>query len=320
MDPRIVIVAAVAENGVIGRNGELPWYLKSDFQRFRTLTDGQTALMGRRTFESIVARLGHPLPNRTSIVLTTANDYVVPPGCEVRHSLDEVLATFPSDGRPLFVIGGSRVFDQAFLRADEMHLTIVHARPEGDVFFPSRLAERFVMTESHRFTADPPANNHDYTFSIYHRVLPPPGFVCLENARTPQQWSVMERIQLDGVCPFCPNSLARYHNEPIILENEHWLLTKNRWPYENTKHHFLVIARRHAEQLSQLTSDAWSALGSIVSRAEQTYQMFGGGLALRFGEPYLNRGTVRHLHVQLLSVDTIDTKRPEYKPVRFRLG
>ena len=90
MDPRVIVVAAIADNSVIGRDGGLPWHLKSDLKRFKTLTEGGTVIMGRKTHESIVARLGKPLPNRLNLVLTTDPDYRAS-GCLVENSLKKAL-------------------------------------------------------------------------------------------------------------------------------------------------------------------------------------------------------------------------------------
>lgn len=295
MDPRLIIVAAVAENNVIGRSGALPWRLPADMERFKTLTLGQTVLMGRTTWESLPTKF-RPLPGRLNIVLSRQQDYSAP-GAYTFRSLDEALNV--NLGPMICVIGGQHLYAEALRLADELHLTLVHAKPEGDALFP-HLAGRFTQTEVMRFAKDK-MNEYDYSFTVFCRHAPPRSMVHLGNARRPQQWATMERIQLDGVCPFCPSYIARYHNEPIINENADWLLTKNQWPYENTEHHFLVIARRHAERLNQLSPTAWPALGELVAFAEKEFGIVSGSLRLRFGDPRQNGGTVRHLHAQLLS-------------------
>ena len=131
----IIVIAAIAENNVIGNAGDLPWHLKSDLLRFKTLTQNGTVVMGRKTHESIIRRMGKPLPNRTSIVLSRDTSYHAN-GVVVCHSLK---AAFDMCTENVFIIGGERVFREAVLLADELHLTIVHAQPEGDVRFPSPL-------------------------------------------------------------------------------------------------------------------------------------------------------------------------------------
>ena len=156
----------------------------------------------------------------------------------------------------------------------------VHAEPAGDVRFPDGIDERFVKTDACRFPADR-ENDHDYTFAVYHKVLPEPGYVNLDNARKPEQWAVMERILLDGVCPFCPQHLAVYHKVTVIRENAYWVLTKNQWPYENTRIHLLIIAKRHWQTLSDIRPAAWVELGEMVASVESEHLITGGGLGLR---------------------------------------
>ena len=126
----LTIVAAIADNGVIGRAGTLPWHLPDDLRRFKALTMGRPILMGRRTFESI----GRPLPGRRNLVLTRSSK-PLPEGVQAVASLE--LALHECAGEPeLCVIGGADVFREALPRADRLELTRVHATMDGDVKFP----------------------------------------------------------------------------------------------------------------------------------------------------------------------------------------
>lgn len=133
--PEIVLVVAVAENGVIGRDGVMPWHLPEDLRRFRRLTVGHPVVMGRRTFESI----GRPLPGRHNIVLTRDPRWRAE-GVTVAGNLAEAIAAAGLDPRTrsprIFVIGGAAVYAEAMPVATAIELTRVHARPEGDTFFP----------------------------------------------------------------------------------------------------------------------------------------------------------------------------------------
>lgn len=129
----IAIVAAVARNGVIGRDGGLPWHLPGDLARFKRLTMGHTMVMGRRTFESI----GGALPGRTTVVVTRSPDWRPPDGVVVAHSVAEALGVAAvGDDDVVFVVGGAEVYRQTLDLADVMELTEVDAEPEGDTFFP----------------------------------------------------------------------------------------------------------------------------------------------------------------------------------------
>lgn len=135
-EPRIVLVVAVASNGVIGRDGDLPWRLPSDLKRFKQLTLGKPVVMGRRTWDSI----GRPLPGRPNIVITRDPAFSAP-GAQVVASLDDALAAARREAETLgvdeiCVIGGGQIYAQVFDRADILHVTHVEADVEGDTRFP----------------------------------------------------------------------------------------------------------------------------------------------------------------------------------------
>jgi dihydrofolate reductase len=134
--PAIVLVAAVAENGVIGRDNALPWRLSSDLKRFKALTVGKPVVMGRKTFLSI----GRPLPDRTNIVVTRDRNFSAD-GVVVAHSLNAALQAARDDAHrrgvdAIMVIGGTDIFEQTMALADRLEITHVHARPAGDTTFP----------------------------------------------------------------------------------------------------------------------------------------------------------------------------------------
>ena len=129
----VAFVVAVAENGVIGRDGGLPWRLPTDLKRFRKLTLGKPVIMGRKTYQSI----GKPLDGRDNIVVTRRHDLSLP-GTHVAGSLAEAVALAGSlaaerSAAEIMVIGGSEVFREALPLASRVYLTRVHGRPKGDV-------------------------------------------------------------------------------------------------------------------------------------------------------------------------------------------
>jgi dihydrofolate reductase len=133
---KIVLVAAVAENNVIGADGGMPWRLRSDLTHFRQVTLNKPVIMGRKTFESI----GKPLKDRTNIVITRDSGRSMP-GVIFVPSFEEALAAARADARQrgtdeIMVIGGSDVFRAAMPLADRLDITHVHARPDGNVYFP----------------------------------------------------------------------------------------------------------------------------------------------------------------------------------------
>lgn len=164
----ISLVVAVSENGVIGRGGELPWHLPADLKYFSELTKGHVVVMGRRTYESIIKKLGTPLPERQNIVLTTKKDFIAVGGTVVSSWEELEKAVHPSGPEEVFVIGGSQVFKEALPKAECLYKTTVHARVEGDAFFPTiNPSEWRLLKEVHR-PADE-KNQYAMTFAVYER-------------------------------------------------------------------------------------------------------------------------------------------------------
>ncbi len=127
MSSRISLIVALAENGVIGRDGHLPWRLSADLKRFKERTMGHHLVMGRKTFES----LGRVLPGRTSIVLTRQVDYRPPAGVLVAFEPRAALKLAAGDDE-VFVIGGGEIYSQFWSLADRLYVTRVHATVDGD--------------------------------------------------------------------------------------------------------------------------------------------------------------------------------------------
>jgi dihydrofolate reductase len=149
MKPRVTMVAALATNRAIGRDNRMPWHLPEDLKHFKRVTQGHPVLMGRKTFESILASLGKPLPGRTNIIISRNLNYR-PEGLSEEAARALVLVDSPQnamkslDGRAssgsapteLFVIGGAEIYRAMLPVADRLILTEIHASFEGDAFFP----------------------------------------------------------------------------------------------------------------------------------------------------------------------------------------
>ncbi len=146
MSATISLIAALAENGVIGARNALPWRVKGDFRRFRSLTMGKPLIMGRKTFESI----GKPLDGRDNIVLTRRPLAAID-GAIVAGSLDDALAIAEERAADrgvdeIFVIGGGELFKETLPLAQRLYLTHIEAAPEGDAWFPGVAPEDWVET------------------------------------------------------------------------------------------------------------------------------------------------------------------------------
>lgn len=129
--------------------------------------------------------------------------------------------------------------------------------------------------------------------------------------------NVIKKIAQDGVCPFCPENLAKYHKNPILKEYKYWLLTDNAYPYEEAKYHLLLIHRDHIETFEELSGEAWMELQSVLNEAVRDRRIKGGTLLMRFGETSHTGASVTHLHANLVSPDGEDKNR---KPIITRIA
>ena len=167
----VSLIAALDEAGGIGKNGQVPWRLRTDLRRFKQLTMGHILIMGRKTYESI----GRALPGRTNIIVTRNVGYplvhfTVMDCCIVVHSLDEAFAYAAEQGETeAFVIGGGEIYRQALGRADRLYLTRVHTDAGCEVFFPEFEVGEWRELERVEHPADE-ANEFATTFSIFARV------------------------------------------------------------------------------------------------------------------------------------------------------
>jgi dihydrofolate reductase len=171
----ISLVVAAAENDVIGRDGALPWYLPADLRHFRALTTGQVVVMGRLTHESIVARLGHPLDGRTSVVVSSTLHDPADERVVVAGSVESALARAASiaaraGGSELFVAGGESVYRQTLPSAGRIYLTRVHAEVAGDRRMPDGWLAGFELVS--RQDATDPGTGTGYSFLGYQRARP----------------------------------------------------------------------------------------------------------------------------------------------------
>jgi dihydrofolate reductase len=160
----VSLIAAMAENRVIGKDNDMPWHLPADLKHFRRNTIGKPVIMGRRTHESI----GHPLPQRLNIVLTRDPGYQAP-GCIVADSPDAALAA-AGDAEEVMVMGGATLYQIFMERARRIYLTEIHAKVEGDTYFPefTPFLWKLISREDHQPDEDNPLA---YSFLIYERDL-----------------------------------------------------------------------------------------------------------------------------------------------------
>lgn len=170
--PRIVLVVAVAENGVIGQGGKLPWRLKSEMQHFRAVTWGKPVVVGRKTYQSFARK---PLPGRTNIVVTRDRALGMP-GVVVTTSVADALETARGDALrrgvdEVAVVGGADIYAQTIAEADRLVVTRVKLQPAGDTTFPPIDPKLWREVERSEHAAGP-EDEAPYSIHVYERVLP----------------------------------------------------------------------------------------------------------------------------------------------------
>jgi len=158
----VAIIAAVAANGVIGDEGEIPWHIPEDMARFKETTMGHPVVLGHNTYENIVDRIGGPLPGRTTIVLSTGEP-TLPEEVVHAESVDgAVAAARETDAETAYVAGGAAVYEQFLPLADRLLLTEIEAPHVGDTYFPER--DRTAWEEQTR------EERNGYAFVEYRRT------------------------------------------------------------------------------------------------------------------------------------------------------
>ena len=158
------LIVAVSENGVIGRDGGLPWRLSADLKHFKKTTMGHHLIVGRRTWDEV----GKPLPGRTMVVVTRSRRFS-PEGVHVAHSLEEALGIARDDDEP-FIGGGAHIYRMALKNdiVDRLYITRVHAKVDGDTFFPDFDIDEWELTSEEGHEADE-KNEYSYSFLVYER-------------------------------------------------------------------------------------------------------------------------------------------------------
>lgn len=161
----ISMILAVSDNGVIGRNNQLPWKkVPADLRYFKKVTSGHSVIMGRKTYQS----LGRALPNRRNIVITRNRDWKAP-DVEIFYDLGEAVKACVGE-QEVFVIGGSMVYAKALELdiVDRIHLTRIHTEVKGDTFFTMPEDKKWLIQSKEKHLSDE-KNPYDYTFILYHR-------------------------------------------------------------------------------------------------------------------------------------------------------
>lgn len=155
----IALIAAVADNGCIGKNNKIPWHIPEDFKYFKKMTTGKTCLMGAATFKSILEYLGKPLPDRKTVVLSRNENINLPPEVKRFSSVEEALDKLKD--QEIFICGGASIYAQTINTANTLYITEIHQAPDGDTFFP--IINKNIWKEVSR------EDHTDYSFVTYKK-------------------------------------------------------------------------------------------------------------------------------------------------------
>lgn len=222
------IIAAVSDNGVIGNNGVIPWHLPEDLAHFRELTTGHTVIMGRKTWDSI----GHALPDRTNIVVTTQDKTFE--GAQTAHSLDEAIEMADTD--EVFIIGGGEIYKQAMDKADRLYITRVHITVEGDSRFPEIDKGRWVL----RHVVPAPFYGN---YEVYERVTARDRLIAA--------WR--EYVKENGICVLQDSGRV---SETEMSE----YFTRENIPVKQVSFAFEVYSEKDSAEVANLFKDMYRAL------------------------------------------------------------
>lgn len=163
---KISCIVAIAQDNVIGKDNDIPWYLPADLQYFKKTTLNHPIIMGRNCYSSI----GRPLPKRTNIIITR-DPYFISSNCVVCHSIEQGLeAAYNEGAQEAFIIGGGMIYDQTKDLWDKLYLTEVDLKTEGDVFFPEINMDDWKLMKEEKHVSDE-KNEYNYTFKTLERVI-----------------------------------------------------------------------------------------------------------------------------------------------------
>lgn len=307
----VSLIFAMNGDRIIGNKRELPWYLPSDLQRFKALTTGKPVIMGRKTFDSILARNRKPLPDRCNVVITRnaapwkhrqSTHPELFRNCVFVESLHEGLRLMEPSPE-VFIIGGAAIYAQALPLANRIYFTQVQGKFEGDTTFPQfnphewkTLHDEIVLTD-----------NHPYAYSILERAnsLASIGATAGTNLVNPTftksdgYGKTIAEIIEAGICPFCPEHFL-WHPWPILRRSGDWIITRSGWPYENTAHHFLIIGDKHLIADIDMSDADDLHVKNLTRWAVDWYGLKGWGRIARSGDTDHTGATVQHLHFHLI--------------------
>jgi dihydrofolate reductase/diadenosine tetraphosphate (Ap4A) HIT family hydrolase len=263
--------------------------------------------MGRKTHESI----GRLLPNRQNFVATRQG--TVLPGAIAVHDLQAFLETWRDSDQLLWVIGGAELYSYAEAYAQRLEITRLSGNFQADTFFPSM---NWSWWERSNLESEPSFSNPQVTGIVFQTWKKVSGWQSpLYNhsaARTDEQRAEMERLEQAIECHFCFRDRA----DEIILENAHWLVVKNTFPYANTALHLLVVPKKHYLSLSEMPDEFRQSYLEIVATVEGHFELKAYSHFMRVGTMARTGASIAHLHAHII----VGNPDAQDEPVRVKLA
>ncbi len=145
-------------------------------------------------------------------------------------------------------------------------------------------------------------------------------FINTKNTLNENYREILKNISRDNVCPFCEENLPKYHPKKILFKTDYWIVTTNAWPYSGTKHHFLLIYKKHITHLKKIPQRATTDMLEITKGLTAQYKIEGGSLLMRFGKSESTGASVEHLHAHLISPDRQNKNYDPKKGIIARIG
>lgn len=144
-------------------------------------------------------------------------------------------------------------------------------------------------------------------------------FYEMRSARSREQKEHMRRLMQAGICIFCPDGL-RMKKSPVEYQNRTWAVAKNDYPYSGSRHHLLIIPRRHVNHITDLTKKEWGGLFDALTWTINRYRLKGGGFLVRFGDLMITKGSIAHLHAHVLVGASFNKKTNDQETLYFPVG
>lgn len=303
-----IIIAAYDEGRGIGYKNDIPWMgkIKSDMKHFKDMTMGNIVVMGANTHRSLEP-YGGVLLGRENRVVSRSGSVEARDGITVYDNLFDSLEVAPDDERDVFIIGGESLYLAALQVADKVIATEIQGTHEVDRYFPE-LDNSWQLVESSGIEI----REGDFIGYSINKYAKSKRLIDVEKAnRSLEQKAHYEKVELSGVCPFCPENQGDEIKGEVVFKNDSWMAFQNMAPLKGSSVHYTAVPNRHVEHIGMLSHNDWEGLFNVVRVLSDTIK--SGGLGFRFGDMEDTAASVAHLHAHLYEVDADSEDKLSFK-------